>query len=113
MKKHKMRLAINPFKEVVNGKKEIESRLYDEKRQKVNVGDQIEFICKDDSSKKVLTKVKAIYLYNSFEELFSDFSPERFGGNSKQGLIEEVNKFYSKEEQQKYNVVAIKIELVK
>ncbi len=108
-----MKLAVYPFKKVISGKKDIESRLYDQKRQKVNVGDQIEFTCKDDFSKKVLVKVKAIYLYSSFEELFSDFSAKRFGGKSKQELIEEVNKFYSKKEQQKYNAVGIKIELIK
>lgn len=108
-----MKLAIAPFEKITSGKKNIESRLYDEKRQKLNVGDQIEFICKDDSSKKVLTKVRAIYIYNSFKELFSDFPSEKFGGNSKEELIEEVNKFYSKEEQQKYNAVGIKIELIK
>ena len=108
-----MKLAIAPFEKIASGEKNIESRLYDEKRQKVNIGDQIEFICKDDSSKKVLTKVKAIYIYNSFEELFSDFPPEKFGGNSKEELIEEVDKFYSEEEQQKYNAVGIKIELIK
>ena len=108
-----MRLAIAPFEKIANGDKNIESRLYDEKRQRINIGDQIEFICKDDLSKKILTKVKAIYLYSSFEELFSDFSPEKFGGNSKQELIKEVNKFYLDEEQQKYNAVGIKIELIK
>ncbi len=108
-----MKLAAIPFRKVVSSNKNIESRLYDEKRQRISVGDQIEFTYKDDSSQKILTKVKAIYLYSSFEELFSDFPPEKFGGNSKEELIKEVNKFYSKEEQQKYNAVGIKIELVK
>ena len=40
---HKMRLNKEPFDEMKNGTKTIEFRLYDEKRQKVKIGDKIEF----------------------------------------------------------------------
>ncbi len=109
---HRMKLQREPFNKVQKGKKIIESRLHDEKRQQVKVGDQIEFVYTDDLSKKVLTKVKALYRYNSFQELFSDFSAESFGGNSKEELLKEIATFYSKEEQENYGVVGIKIELV-
>jgi len=99
MKKHQMKLTSLPFKKIIDGEKIIESRLYDKKRHKINVGDEIEFICKDKPSEKVIVKVKAIYLYNSFSELFSDFPPEHFGGDSKQKLIEEISNFYSDDEQ--------------
>jgi len=108
-----MKLAKEPFGKIASGQKIIESRLYDEKRQRINVGDQIEFTCKDDQSKKVLTKVKALYLYGSFEELFSDFPPEYFGGESKDGLIEEIETFYSKEHQKNHGVLGIKIQFIK
>lgn len=108
-----MKLAAIHFRKVADGSKNIESRLYDEKRQKISIGDQIEFTYKDNPSQKILTKVKAIYLYSSFEELFSDFPLKKFGGNSKEELVEKVNKFYSKEEQERYDAVGIKIELVK
>ncbi len=49
---HQMKLQREPFNKVLSGEKIIESRLYDEKRQQVKVGDQIEFICADDLSKK-------------------------------------------------------------
>ena len=60
--------------------------------------------------KKAVTKVKALYRYGSFEDLFYDFPPEYFGGKSKDELIKEIETFYSKEEQKKYGVVGIKIE---
>jgi len=113
MTTHQMKLAASSFKKIISGDKIIESRLYDEKRQRIIVGDQIEFICRDEPRKKVLTKVKALYLYRSFKELFFDFPPEYFGGKLRNGLIQEIKKFYSKDEQKKYRVVGIRIELAK
>jgi ASC-1-like (ASCH) protein len=108
-----MRLAIDPFEKIRNGQKIIESRIYDEKRSHINIGDEIEFICKEDLSKKILTTVKALYRYKTFEELFLDFPIKYFGGESKNKLIEEIEKFYPKEEQEKCGVIGIKIELIK
>lgn len=110
---HKMKLSKLPFEKIMSGKKNIESRLYDEKRQIINVGDQIEFTCNEDSDKKTNTKVKALYRYETFEDLFSDFPSEYFGGKSKDELTKEIETFYSKDDQKKYGVVGIKIELIK
>lgn len=112
MTTHQMKLATDLFEKITIGKKIIESRLYDEKRQQINIGDQIEFSRNDDPTKKVLTKVKALYLYESFEELFSDFPSKYFGRESKDELAKEIEIFYSKDEQMKCGVIGIKIELV-
>ena len=40
---HKMKLNESPFERIKNGSKTMEFRLYDEKRQKVKIGDKIEF----------------------------------------------------------------------
>ena len=99
MTTHTMKLSKLPFEKIANGKKIIESRLYDEKRQQIKVDDKIEFSCNDELRKKAVTKVKALYIYGSFEDLFYDFPPEYFGGKSKDELIKEIETFYSKEEQ--------------
>ncbi len=111
MNVHQMKLAKEPFEKIANGEKIIESRLFDEKRQLIDVGDEVEFSQNDDPEKKVKTTVRALYRYDSFESLFSDFLPEYFGGNSKEFLLEEISRFYPKEEQEKYGVVGIRIEL--
>jgi ASC-1-like (ASCH) protein len=113
MTTHKMKLAKEPFEKIVNGQKIIESRLFDEKRQLINVGDEIEFSQNDNQSRMIKTKVKALYRYESFENLFSDFPSSYFGGLSKDALLEEINRFYSKEEQDKYEVLGVKIETYK
>lgn len=107
-----MKLQKTSFDKIANGQKTIESRVYDEKRQQINIGDQIEFAHNDDLSQKILTKVKALHKHLSFENLFNKLPPEKFGGNSKQELLDEIEKFYSKEEQQKYGVIGVEIELL-
>src|SRR3989338_6379835 len=113
MATHHMTLAASPFEKIVGGKKTIESRLYDEKRKHIAVGDTIEFVCKDEPTKIVSARVLALYRYPSFPELFSAFPPEYFGGSSKDELIAEIKKFYSVEDEEKYSVVGIKIQLGK
>ncbi len=108
-----MKLDTSPFEKIANGNKVIESRLYDEKRQQINLGDQIEFICNDNPDMKITTTVHALYRYLNFENMFLDFPPAYFGGSSKDQLLKEIETFYSKEEQNKYGVVGIKIELLK
>lgn len=39
--KHEFKLNKSPFEKIANGTKTIEFRLYDKKRQKLNVGDEI------------------------------------------------------------------------
>lgn len=106
---HKMKLGREPFIKIKNEEKIIESRLFDEKRSMINIGDEIEFTCNENQIEKILTKVIALYRYKSFEELFSDFPSAYFGENSKEELLKEIEQFYSKEEQDKYGVVGIKI----
>ena len=113
MTTHQMKLTVVPFEKIVNSEKIIESRLYDEKRWQINPGDQIEFTCNDKPTKKVLTVVKALYRYADFESLFSDFPSTYFGGISKEGLVKEIETFYSKEDQSRYGVVGIKMMLLK
>lgn len=107
-----MKLSIIPFEKITSGNKVIESRLYDEKRRQINLGDQIEFICSDNPAKKISVIVRALYRYSDFENMFSDFSPSYFGGSSKDELLREIETFYSREEQNKYGIVGIKIELL-
>lgn len=108
-----MTLATSPFEKIASGKKIIESRLYDEKRRQIHIGDQIEFVCTDEPIRKISTRVLAVYRYKSFVELFSAFPSEYFGGSSRDELIAEIRAFYSKEDEEKYGVVGIKIQLGK
>ena len=70
---HKMKLQPRYYDFILNGTKRIELRLYDEKRQKINIGDTIIF--QKEPELEITMKVKVIGLlrYDTFEELFKDF----------------------------------------
>ena len=68
---HKMKLQNDPFIKIKNKTKTIEMRVYDEKRRKINVEDLIEFT-NINTKEKMLVKVKNIYLYKDFDELYKN-----------------------------------------
>lgn len=106
-----MQLHNKPFSRIKNGEKSIEMRLYDEKRKNINIGDIIEFTNRD-TNEKINTIVEGIYIFENFNELFKNFSKEELGylENEKVDPLD-MSKYYSKEEQEKYGVVGIKIKL--
>jgi len=106
---HEMRLAKEPFEKIQNGTKIIESRLFDDKRKLINPGDFILFRQSGDASQEVKTKVIAIFRYDSFNDLMTEFQPLLFGGSSTKELLAEIRRFYPEDEEKKYGVVGIKI----
>ena len=60
----------------------------------------------------VLTEVTALHTYSSFDELFSNFPARDFGRDSVAELLEEISQFYSVDEQEKYGVVGIRLNLI-
>ena len=110
--KHEMRLHDSPFTLIKNGSKTIELRLYDEKRQEIKVGDEIEFTSRVTGEKQ-LTKVIALHTYSSFAELYKDFDKISMGyAEDEEANPEDMEQYYSKEEQEQYGVVGIEIQLI-
>ena len=107
--KHIIRLHPRPFAQVKEGKKTIETRLNDEKRRGISVGDTIEFVSRENPEEKVLVRVIALEKYDTFSELFDAFPPEDFGGTGKENLMS-IYQYYSKEDEVKYGVVGIQFE---
>ncbi len=109
---HKMKLQREPFEKILQGKKTVELRLYDEKRQGVKVGDEIEFTDLSDPSQKILTRVLGLHLFESFEEMFRALPADAMGYEPGQiPKAEDMEMYYSKEEQALYGVVGIEIAL--
>ena len=107
--KHEMRLHDRPFKKIQAGTKTIEMRLYDEKRQMIQVGDEIEFTSRTTGEKQ-LTEVIAIHIYDSFSEIYRDYDKVSLGYDiDEEASFTDLEKYYSKEEQEKYGVVGIEI----
>ena len=113
--KHKMKLRFQPFNMIRSGQKTYELRLYDEKRQRVQVNDEIEFSCLDGNETPFVVRVIALHLFKNFGELYATL-PLLECGYTKETIDtaspEDMNQYYSVEEQARYGVVGIEIKLI-
>lgn len=107
--KHKMKLNDGPFKCIKNETKTVELRLNDEKRQKLKIGDHIEFT-NTITNEKSLVEIIELFKYNSFEELYKHFDKVEIGyAINDIADPKDMEEYYSKEMQEKYGVLGIKI----
>lgn len=110
--KHEMKLNNSPFVSIKNKTKTIELRLNDDKRQKINVGNEIEFI-NNMTSEKLLVDVVNLHKFDSFSELYKHFYKILLGyDESELADAKDMEEYYSKEEQEKYGVLGIEIKVV-
>ena len=107
---HKMKLNENPFERIKNGTKTVEFRLYDEKRRKIKIGDQIEFSKLPDLQETILVDVLDLYRDNTFENLFKKLFDDDEEIKRKTSAMYQ---YYSHDKEKQYGVVGIKISLVK
>lgn len=112
MKIHEMNLQPKYFDFIKGGTKRIKLRLYDEKRQSIQLGDIIEFAKSDDE--KFKAEVIGLLRYDSFANLFEDFDISILADASmtKQELLEVLGEFYSEEKQAEFGVIGIRIKLI-
>lgn len=105
-----MKLKLSPFEKIKNGSKTVELRLYDEKRQKVQVGDFIEFTCLDKPKQKIQTRVTALHKFTSFAELYNSLPKEKLGYKfTDTPDPNHMDEFYSREDQEKYGILGIEL----
>lgn len=104
---YRMKLQNEPFKQIKKGTKEIEIRLNDEKRKMFKINDYIEFT--NISTLEIMfVKITNLYHFESFEKLFNNFDNSILGC----GSYEEMYKYYSKEEENKYGILGIEIKVL-
>ncbi len=114
--KHYMHLNNEPFSQIAKGTKTIELRLYDEKRKKISVGDLIIFTNSSDDSAEIIAEVKALHIFDSFEELYSALPLDKCGydtDNIANASAEDMSLYYTHEEQAEYGVVGIEVEVIR
>jgi len=109
---HKMNLQNGPYCKIKEGTKDIEMRLYDEKRKQIQEGDLIEFT-NAINEEKITVKVIKLHKFNSFKELYNNFNKVRIGYKEDEvAKPEDMEQYYSKEEIEQNGVVGIEIELL-
>jgi ASC-1-like (ASCH) protein len=112
---YKMKLLKDPFERILSGKKTIEIRLFDVKRQKLRVGDIIEFSQLPDLKNKAKVEIIDLLRYKTFKGLLNDFGGKYCGyarNYSLDDLLDNVYKIYTKEKEGEFGVLGIKIKLL-
>jgi len=110
---HTMWLDDEPFSKILDGKKTIELRLNDEKRQKIQVGDII-FFKNRKTKKRICVTCKKLHYAKSFKELFEQTSDHSvFGLEYQYGLQKMVSimrNYYSESDEITYGIVGIEFD---
>lgn len=103
------RLDPDIFLIIKDGKKDIEIRLYDEKRKKLNVGDKIIFYKRPEEKEYIKAIVTKLEKYNTFLDVVDNIDMERIYIENiiREDYLKLMRRFYSEEEENKYGVLAI------
>lgn len=106
-----MKVHLHPdvFEIVKKGVKDVEVRINDEKRRQLNVGDTLVFLKRPLEEEEIRAKVVGLEYYDSFENLVEHYEMKRLylEGYTKEMYLNEMARFYTREEQEKMGVVAI------
>lgn len=109
-----MNLNPEPFEMIKSGTKTIELRLYDDRRKAIRINDLIEFTNRE-TNEKLLCKVKNLYRFKNFEELYSSL-PLLKCGYTKETVVtaqpSDMNKYYNREQIAMFGVIGIELELI-
>ena len=108
---HEMKLNPAPFAQIKSGRKTIELRLFDEKRQKIKVGDGITFT-NTETGEKLAKTVKALHRFDSFETLYKTLPLLQCGyteADVDNAHPSDMAQYYSPEEQAQFGVVGIEL----
>ncbi|MBD5391128.1 hypothetical protein HDR67_03900 [bacterium] len=115
-----MHLSEEMFLAMKEGTKIVEVRVFDDKRKLVDIGDYIEFHNNNDHIKM---RVIDIRIEHTFKEVFERiidlnntslyYTPEQLGFSKESSidqLVKEMYKYYTKEQEEKYGVIAFTLE---
>lgn len=112
---HFMKLNPRPFSLIQNGRKTIELRLLDEKRRLISVGDTLVFSNTQDESATLSCAVKKLHVFKNFQELYQSLPLDKCGylpQDLSTASAKDMEEYYSLDEQSRYGVVGIEIQLL-
>lgn len=109
-----MKLNPAPFEMIKSGRKTIELRLYDEKRQLIKIGDEIIFT-NTATEETIHNQVLNLHRFDSFVELYESLPLLKCGYTSENvgsATPADMEQYYSVDEQNKYGVLGIEIKVL-
>ena len=113
--KHLMHLKSEPFEAIRSGRKTYELRLNDEKRALLQIGDIIEFTRSNNKKDSLRTRVVGLHHYPDFAALYAALPLDKCGYSPNElatASPADMERYYSPEEQKRFGVVAIELELL-
>lgn len=111
---HEIKVKEIYYNKIKAGEKIYEVRLLDEKRKMIKVGDTLR-INKEPLMEEFLDgEVVDLVKFKTFDEMAGSLPAKEIGfdGCNKRQIVDEYHKFYSKEMEEKYGVVAIKLKVL-
>ena len=104
-----MTLHSGPFQAIASGRKTVEMRLNDERRQNLRVGDFIRFENKD-THETILCEVLELAHFPSFKELYEAYTPIEIGYlEGEEVHYEDMYLYYPRERIETYGALAIRL----
>lgn len=102
------------FDIVLSKDKDVEIRVNDEKRRKLNIGDTLVFLKRPDDKEEIKAIITNLVYFNSFLEVTNYYDMKRIylEDTTKDEYINLMKNFYSDEEVEKYGVVAIEFKII-
>ena len=110
--KHYFTLYDAPFKAIASKQKDIEMRLYDEKRKQIKENDVIEFTNLVTNETLTVLVIK-MHVFDDFEKLYASFDKVRIGYKENEiASPSDMELYYSKQAIKENQVVGIEIKLI-
>lgn len=111
---HTMKLQSKYFYLIKDNIKTYEVRLYDDKRKQIKINDIITFSEEPSLTNKIKTQVVDLIYFKNFDEMAEHLPAKVIGFNdkTKNEIVETYHQFYSKEDEIKFGVIAIKVKLI-
>ncbi len=107
-----MSLRHEYYEMLTSGDKDVELRLYDEKRQKMHNGDTVLIYDAQNRADYIRCKIVRLHIAKSFADLTKKISISRTGFSSLGALTSAVSQFYNPDQESKYGIVGIELEIV-
>ena len=107
-----MSLRPEYYEMVRSGEKDIELRLYDEKRRRMHNGDTVLIYNAQNRNDYIRAKIMRLHIARSFADLATKISMPRTGFASLNALMSAISKFYDSEMESKYGIVGIELEVI-
>ena len=107
-----MSLQHTYYEMLMSGDKDIELRLYDEKRRRMHNGDIVLIYNAQNCNDYIRAKIMRLHIAKSFADLSTKISVTRTGFPNLNSLMSAISKFYDSDTESKYGIVGIELEII-